>query len=275
LEPTGERRMTKREERLLEEIESLKGRLRDVEGRIDAMTSGRKTDEARIRTFVSGFDEALEGGIPRGHVVVLGGPSGTMKTSLALNLVHRNRLDRVKGLYVSLEEGRASLLRTMSRLGMESKDDFIVDIARLRTEHTGADETRGWLKILEEYLERKREKEAFGLVVIDPLNSLYALAKMADPRTDLFHFFTFLRGLGVTAILIAETSDGGAAFPNHEDFLADGAIQLRYTSGEDGTVSVEVRCLKMRHTNHRRDWFRLEVSDGGFAASAPGPSTRP
>ena len=275
MEPSTERRATKREERLLEEIESLKERLRSLETRIDGMSSGRKAEDGRVRTHVAGFDEALEGGIPKGHVVVLGGPSGTMKTSLGLNLVHRNRLDGVRGLYVSLEEGRASLLRTMARLGMEPKDDFIVDIARLRTEHEAADETRGWLKILEEYLERKREKEPFGLVVIDSLNSLYALAKLSDPRTDLFHFFTFLRGLGVTAVLIAETPDASSSFPNHEDYLADGAILLRYGNDPDGRVSVEIRCLKMRHTNHGRDWFRLDHADGAFVARAPGPSTRP
>jgi len=275
LEPAGERKATRREERLQEEVEALKGRLRDLETRIDAMSGGRKADDGRIRTFVAGFDEALEGGIPKGHVVVLGGPSGTMKTSLGLNLVHRNRLDGVRGLYVSLEEGRASLLRTMARLGMEPKDDFIVDIARLRTEHEAADETRGWLKILEEYLERKRDKEPFGLVVIDSLNSLYALAKLSDPRTDLFHFFTFLRGLGVTAVLIAETPDASSSFPNHEDYLADGAILLRYGNDPDGRVAVEIRCLKMRHTNHGRDWFRLDHADGAFVARAPGSSTRP
>ena len=275
MEPAGERKATRREERLQEEVEALKGRLRELETRIDAMSGGRKADDGRIRTFVAGFDEALEGGIPKGHVVVLGGPSGTMKTSLGLNLVHRNRLDGVRGLYVSLEEGRASLLRTMARLGMEPKDDFIVDIARLRTEHEAADETRGWLKILEEYLERKRGKEPFGLVVIDSLNSLYALAKLSDPRTDLFHFFTFLRGLGVTAVLIAETPDASSSFPNHEDYLADGAILLRYGNDPDGRVSVEIRCLKMRHTNHGRDWFRLDHADGAFVARAPGPSTRP
>ena len=275
MEPAGERKMTKREERLLEEVEALKGRLRELEARIDGIAGGRKPEEGRIKTFVAGFDEALEGGVPKGHVVLLGGPSGTMKTSLGLNLVHRNRIDGVKGVYVSLEEGRGSLVRTMARLGMEAKDDFIVDIARLRTEHAGADETRGWLQILGEFLERKREKEPFGLVVIDPLNSLYALAKLSDPRTDLFHFFTFLRALGVTAILIVETSDASSPFPNHEDFLADGAIQLRYANDADGRVSVEIRCLKMRHANHRRDWFRLDHADGGFVARPLGPSTHP
>src|SRR5256712_13818186 len=116
------------------------------------MSGGRKADDGRIRTFVAGFDEALEGGIPKGHVVVVGGPSGTMKTSLGLNLVHRNRLDGVRGLYISLEETRASLLRTMARPGMGAKDDFIVDVARPRTEHEAADGTSGWLRALEEDL---------------------------------------------------------------------------------------------------------------------------
>jgi len=274
-EPKSGRPTTKREERLQEEIDSLKARLREVEARLDAIPRGRKSDEGRIRTFVAGFDETLEGGIPKGHIVLLGGPSGTMKTSLALNLVHRNRLGGVKGLYVSLEEGRESLLRTLTHLGTEPKEDFIVDIARLRTEHEAADETRGWLQILEEYLARKREREPFGLVVIDPLNSLYALAKMTDPRTDLFHFFTYLRGLGVTAVVIAETSDASTPFPNHEDFLADGAIQLRYTGDAEGRVSIELRCVKMRHVNHSRDWFRLDHVDGGFVARPVSPSTHP
>ena len=267
--------MTKREERLLEEVETLKGRLRGLESRLDEISGAGRREVGRIRTFVAGLDEALEGGIPTGHVVLLGGPSGTMKTSLGLSLVHRNRAEGTRGLYVSLEEGRSSLVRTMSRLGMEAKDDFIVDIARLRTEHEAADEARGWLLILREYLERKREKEPFDLLVIDPLNSLYALANMKDPRNDLFHFFTFLRGLGVTAVLISEASDASSPFPNHEDFLADGAIQLRYVGDPDGRVSVEIRCVKMRHANHSRDWFRLEHVDGGFVARPLGPSTRP
>ncbi len=258
--------MTKREERLLQEVDGLKARIRDLEARVDAMAGGRRRPEDRVRTFVAGFDEALEGGVPAGHVVLIAGPSGTMKTSLGLSVLHRNRQAGTKGLYVSLEEGRASLLRTMSRLGMESKDDFIVDIARLRTEHEDADETRDWLQILRDYLERRMEKEPFGIVVVDPLNSLYDLAKMTDPRGDLFHFFTFLRGLGVTALLIAEAEDEASPFPNHEDFLADGAIQLRYASDPAGRVALQVRCVKMRHANHSRDWFLVEYGDGGFAA---------
>jgi circadian clock protein KaiC len=261
---------TKREERLQAEVDVLKARLHELEGRVDAMAGGPKHEGDRLRTHIAGFDEALEGGIPRGHVVLIAGPSGTMKTSLALSIVHGNREEGVKGLYVCLEEGRASLLRTMARLGMETKDDFIVDIARLRTEHEAAGETRDWLQILEDYLERRHEKEPFGLVVVDPLNSLYSLARMENPRNDLFRFFMFLRGLGVTAILVAEAEGDASPLPNHEDFLADGAIELRFASNEAGRVALQIRCAKMRHTNHSHDWFYLEHREGGFVARPVG-----
>jgi len=257
---------SKREERLQAEVGTLKARLQELEARVETLAGSPRQDGDRIRTHVAGFDDALEGGIPKGHVVLIAGPSGTMKTSLALSIVHKNRLEGVRGLYVSLEEGRASLLRTMSRLGMESKDDFIVDIARLRTEHLAAQETRDWLQILQDYLERRREKEPFGIVVVDPLNSLYSLAEMRNPRNSLFHFFTFLRGLGVTALLVAESEDGTIPLPNHEDFLADGTIELRFASNEKGRVALQIRCAKMRHADHSRDWYHLEYRGGGFVA---------
>ncbi len=260
---------SKREERLQSEVESLKARLRELETKVDSMEGAPRHEGDRVRTHIAGFDEALEGGVPRGHVVLIVGPSGSMKTSLALSIVHTNRQDGIKGLYVSLEEGRASLLQTMARLGMESGEDFIVDIARLRTEHEAAGETRDWLQILEDYLERRHEKEPFGLVVVDPLNSLYSLARMENPRNDLFRFFMFLRGLGVTAFLVVEAEDDKAPLPNHEDFLADGTIQLAF-AGDGGRAALRMRCAKMRHTSHSRDWFYLDHREGVFIARPAG-----
>lgn len=256
----------KEKDTLAKEVVELRRELQQLRDAVDKLQGARRPPTRdRIRTFVDGFDEGLGGGIPAGHVVILAGPSGSMKTSLALSIVHHNRRQGTRGLYISLEEGRDSLLRTMEELGMEPEDDFIVDIGRLRMEHEAVEGARDWLQILKDYLTRRMEKDRIGLLVIDPLNSLYSLAELSNPRRDLFHFFTYLRGLGVTTLVIAE-AEGPSDFPNHEDYLADGAITLSYANATEGRVELRIRCLKMRHANHARDYFRLDFQDGQFRA---------
>lgn len=257
---------TEKDEQLAREVADLRRdvhELQEVIAKLPAPRRGRE-GSARVPTFVQGFDEAIEGGIPVGHVVLLAGPSGSMKTSLALSIAYHNRRQGAKVLYVSLEEGRESLVRTMDRLGMKGGDDFIVDIGKLRQEHEAAEGARDWLQILKDYLARRMEKDQVAILVLDPLNSLYSLTEMTNPRRDLFHFFTYLRGLGVTTILIAEAE--GSDFPHHEEFLADGAITLSYGNPADGQVDLRIRCNKMRHANHARNYFILEFEDSRFRA---------
>jgi KaiC/GvpD/RAD55 family RecA-like ATPase len=40
----------------------------------------------RVQTFIEGFDNKIAGGIKKGHVVLLAGTPGTMKSSIALSL---------------------------------------------------------------------------------------------------------------------------------------------------------------------------------------------
>jgi len=58
----------------------------------------------RVRTFIHGFDEKLGGGIPEGAIVLLTGEPGTMKSTIAFNILYQNALREVR---ISPEE-RAS-----------------------------------------------------------------------------------------------------------------------------------------------------------------------
>src|SRR5881628_1107817 len=64
-----------------------------------------------VKTHIRGFDEdVLRGGIPQGHVVLVRGASGTMKSSLAYYVLYHNALEGAPGLYVTLEQTAAGLL---------------------------------------------------------------------------------------------------------------------------------------------------------------------
>ncbi|HKZ47196.1 MAG TPA: ATPase domain-containing protein [Thermoplasmata archaeon] len=230
---------------------------------------GRTPGTGRLRTFVEGFDEALEGGIPRGHVVLVAGPSGSLKTTLCLQMVARHRAQGTPGLYLSLEESRESLTRTLQRLGLGAEGDFIVDVGRMRLEHEAAQDARDWFSILRDYLQRRTEREPIGLLVIDPVNSLYSLSAMENPRRELFEFFAFLKGLGITSLLVCESEENEVAFRHQEDFLADGTLTLSFRDAS-GRVDLVLRCAKMRHTLHSRDPYRITLAGGTLTASPVG-----
>jgi len=238
------------------------------------LESAQNPPSDRVQTYVDGFDNKIGGGIMKGHVVLIAGTPGTMKSSVALSLLYNNVKKRgVNVLYVSIEESRESLITSMDMLGFGGIDEskfFIVDIGKLRLEHTDADVGRDWFKILKEYLRKKVENEGVEIVVIDSLTAIYALASITNPRQELFHFFGFLKRLGVTTFLISETQASGSDFgPYHEDFLADGTIQLKFVDVGETDVQLRIRAVKMRHSKIHHGYLTLIFRDGQFMATTP------
>src|SRR6266704_468829 len=76
---------------------------------------------ALVKTHIRGFDDdVLRGGIPQGHVILIRGASGTMKSSLAYYVLYHNALAGVPGLYVTLEQSAGSLLEHGASLGLKA-----------------------------------------------------------------------------------------------------------------------------------------------------------
>jgi circadian clock protein KaiC len=238
------------------------------------MSPAGESEPRPIKTYVQGLDERVGGGFKKGHVILLAGSPGAMKSSIALNLAYNNaKNDGMKVLYISIEESRESLMLAMKSLGMNPMDEsklMIIDLGKLRLEHTDADSGRDWFKILKEYLRKKVDTEGVQLVVIDSLTAIYALSNMTNPRQDLFHFFGFLKRLGITTILISETQGAKAEFgPHHEEYLADGTILMRFVDVGDVDVQLRMRIVKMRHTKIHHGDLALLFRDGLFTVTTP------
>lgn len=219
----------------------------------------------RIKTYINGLDEQMSGGVPKGSVVLISGMPGTMKSSIAYNILfHNAKHDNVKGLYMSLEQGRDSIIEHMDGLGMthsevEEKVN-LVDIGYLRLNMTDdVSEQQSWMKIFKMYAENLHVSNEYEVLVIDSLPVLELLAEVGSRRNELFYFFGWLRELEVTTFIIAEAS-ADVTTVHDEDFLADGIIRLRKEKqGIDITRQIVID--KMRSTKHNTGYFTLMHSD--------------
>ena len=223
----------------------------------------------RLRTHSQSLDRILGGGIPSGHIVLLAGEPGTMKTSLAYSILHGNAVAGSRGLYVTLEQGRDSLLDHVTGMGFDpraTKDALsILDLATLR-QRMGQGEP--WLDLFRMYTQSVRTGFPYDILVLDSLDALEVLAAFPDPRMDLFSLFRWLRSLRCTSLLIKEMPPTPAdrspeTFGRHgEDYLADGVLHLRRDKRGDFEVQRRVRVVKMRGAHHDTGYHALVYDDG-------------
>ncbi len=226
----------------------------------------------RIGTYVEDLDRHMEGGIPAGYTVLICGPSGSMKSTFAFNILYNASRDSgMRGLYISMEQSKENLLDHMASLGMDAskaKNLNVVDMGRLRRE-LGKANSEDWFDTLYSQLKKYKKEFDCDILALDSLDALYALTTLENPRNQLFHFFEDLRELGTTNLLVSEMPRNDVLFGKHgvEEFLSDGIIHLRFREIEIGrTPSVRryIGIVKMRGTSHDLDYYPLLVEKGKF-----------
>jgi KaiC/GvpD/RAD55 family RecA-like ATPase len=227
----------------------------------------------RVLTKMEGLDDVLGGGIPEGSVVLVSGAPGTMKTSLTYHILHENALDGVRGLYVSLEQSRASLVDHTEGLGYRLEDTggnlSILDLGTLRKKLTGPTQ-QPWMDLFKLYTQGIRKSFDYRLLVLDSLDALEILAKFQEPRREMFSLIHWLRDLHCTSFLLGElptdtTPNGGlrTAFAKHkEEYLADGILHLRLARQGEFGMQRQLRVVKMRGTRHETGYQALVYDNG-------------
>ncbi|MHC1585420.1 MAG: RAD55 family ATPase, partial [Candidatus Syntropharchaeia archaeon] len=116
----------------------------------------------RIKTYVEGLDDKMEGGIPKRTVTLICGTPGCMKSSLAYSILYHNaRENGSKGVFITLEQDIRSLLQHMSKLNMGGDKNLLVvdyDGVESRIKEDRMFE-RNWIKRVANYARDLKEKE--------------------------------------------------------------------------------------------------------------------
>ena len=249
-----------------------------------------KSEIKRIKTYIEGFDEHIQGGIPINHVVLVTGVAGTMKSSVIFNILYNEALNGRVGLYVSLEQSYWSLLNHMVNLEYDlDKVNLIVlsDISKLNEAisqissdkgalimtdisiitSNGHTSSKDWLNVIKNIVKKVKTNARCDLFCLDSLSALYELSAFEQARTKLFQIFEFLRDMEITSYLISEMPLDKSRYSEFEveDYLADGIIMLDLARHQR-KVSREIAVVKMRATACNHDIFTLEFSGGKFKA---------
>ncbi len=238
---------------------------------------GKAQTEEQIKTYVEGFDEILGGGIPKGHVVLVSGLPGTMKSSLVYSFLYYNSLHEGRNsLYMTLEQGRKSLEHQMAKMGFNVKEVagklHILDVATLQRRMQEKDEAP-WIDFLQRAIEFRKELGVVDLIAIDSLEALEVLASFKDRRRDLFKLFDWFRGQEATSFLITEAPPEPSlslllhSRGSEADYLADGIIHLKMHQVNDVDVQRRIRVVKMRAANHKTGFYALVFEDGEFSVT--------
>ena len=227
------------------------------------------SDIERIPTNILGLDESMEGGIPQGHIVIVAGASGAMKSSVTFSQLYNAVLfGETSGIYVTLEQGKDSLRAHMSNMGMNVDDArvrnriAIIDLADLRVQldEQGMSNRIDWMGQLIKQLTSYRQSIGFEILVFDSLGAFFTLTKMENPRDEIFRLFEAVRRLELTSFFICEmTGVDHKQFGEYgvEDYLSDGVIHLVLERNGDD-VNRKLSVVKMRHTNHRLGYIPFE-----------------
>jgi circadian clock protein KaiC len=219
--------------------------------------------ERRLSTGIAGLDEMMGGGIPKGDSLVLVGPSGTGKTTFAMQFVVAGLLEGEPAVVVIFEEHPDAYLARAKSYGVDIRAairDGKLRLIYLRPLDLSVDET------LEE-IRRAVEEIGAARVVIDSISGFeVALAPTfrEDFRESFYRLIGTLTGLGVTVFStgVVEENEGLRLTRYQVSFLTDDILSQRYVEIE-GELRRAVVVVKMRGSQHSPEFRLYDITATG------------
>ncbi|MGH7664377.1 MAG: RAD55 family ATPase [Gemmatimonadaceae bacterium] len=243
----------------------------EVFPRIPEQQQDRVRNQAKVlSTGVPGLDEMMSGGIPAGDAVMLAGPAGSGKTTFAMQFVAEGLRQGESCVVAVFEEyPEEYIARGVARgAGMaEMIRDGRLEMIYLRPLDLSVDET------LTEILASVKRLGA-NRVVIDSLSGFeVALAPTfrEDFRESLYRLVGALTSSGITVLMTAEIIGKFSDVQFTTDkvsFVTDDIILQRYVE-IDGELRSVMVIVKMRGTEHSREFRTYDITDEGAAIGGP------
>ncbi|MFH1447972.1 MAG: ATPase domain-containing protein [Candidatus Micrarchaeota archaeon] len=230
----------------------------------------KKTDgmkKSLISTGIVGLDEALGGGMVKNHSILLCGPPGAGKTTLAFQLLHHGakNLDE-PGAFISFDEEKEKLLANI--------DSFGLDLGPLENENLIHIQKVGALEI-QQFASQE------SILVIEIIRALKAKRVVIDSLTTYELMFKhdyermlYIRRLieevinqDCTFIATSESTPGKITRFQIAEFIFDTVIYLDIDPSSN--TNRTIRIIKNRGCKHRFAKSPMSITPRGIEVYPP------
>jgi circadian clock protein KaiC len=220
-----------------------------------------------IKTYITNFDNELDGGIPKGHIILILGQTGSLKSSLAYYILYNNlKNSGLNGLYLSIKEDKANLNLQMNnfKIDINENEDKILflDLAAMRLSTEISNEA--WYQLIKTSISDLKKANKCTILVIDSWDILLTLTNLTNNPIEIYDFLRWLKEIKMTIFLISDRSPQDLKnIEFYEPNLVDGIINLDLYDNITPPYR-RIKIFKMRGVNHSHEFFKLEASHEGF-----------
>jgi len=226
----------------------------------------------KVFTGISGFDEALDGGVPKGRSTLIVGGTGTGKTVFLNEFIYQGITQfKENGVYVTFEEDKKDIIKNVKGFGwnyaslIAQKKLAFVDASALKAVTFESGQNYELSPLIERVKFALKKVNAKRLVM-DSLDNLFSRFQNKDMvRQTLGQIIAELKDLGVTVLMTAEKSGQEQRLSRYgvEEFVADGVIELELIRGQQQFLR-RMFTIKLRGTGFRSGIVDYEITDQGI-----------
>lgn len=228
---------------------------------------GRQFISEPMGSGIRGIDEQLHGGLERGTVTVISGPTGVGKTTLGLSFVKEAAAHGERSCVYLIEEAVETMMRRSEALGIPAR--AMIEAGTLSA--VSVEPLRYSPDEFAHLVRREVEGRQTRLVMLDSVAGYRLCVHGGDPTEHLHALCAYLRNMGVTVVLVNECeSIAGDLAANGRGIVnfADNIVFLRYLELR-GRLERAVGVLKKRVSGFETALREFEISPLGVRVGRP------
>ncbi|WP_418286911.1 ATPase domain-containing protein [Halorubrum sp. DTA46] len=222
-----------------------------------------------ISAGVPEVDQLLNGGLDRGTVTVISGPTGVGKTTTGTQFMKEAAGRGERSVMYLFEETSGTFMRRSEAVNIpvaEMRDRGTLNVEEIEALEISPQEFTNMVR-------QEVENKGAEIVMIDGISG-YKLALEGEEGELVSHLHSlgrYLKNMGVTVIMIEEITNITGEFQATDvgiSYLADNIVFLRHLELQ-GEMQKVIGVLKMRTSDFERTLRQFKITEHGITVGEP------